>query len=155
MIRMEVLSTERIEEVLEIERICFPHDPWSRLSFENELKNPLSVFLIAVDEETNKMIGYGGVWLMYDAGNITNVAVHPDYRREGIGSKILSLLTDICIEKGMETITLEVRESNRSAQALYEKDGFSVCGIRKKYYQGKEDALIMTKNLTLNEGEIV
>lgn len=86
---------------------------------------------------------------MYDVGNITNIAVHPDYRRAGIGSKILSIITDICVENGMEAITLEVRESNFSAQKLYRANGFSVCGVRKKYYQGKENALIMTKELAL------
>ena len=147
MIQIGVLTEDLLDEVISLEQICFPDDPWGRLSFENELSNPLSIFLIAKDEETGNVIGYGGVWLMYDAGNITNIAVHPQYRREGIGRKILALLTDICMEKRMDTITLEVRESNLPARALYEAEGFSVCGIRKKYYQGKEDALIMTKEL--------
>ena len=147
MIQIGVLTEDLLDEVISLEQICFPDDPWGRLSFENELSNPLSIFLIAKDEETGNVIGYGGVWLMYDAGNITNIAVHPQYRREGIGRKILALLTDICMEKRMDIITLEVRESNLPARALYEAEGFSVCGIRKKYYQGKEDALIMTKEL--------
>ena len=145
MIQIELLTEEDLDDVLALEQLCFPDDPWGRISFENELTNSLSVFLVAKDEE--RVIGYGGVWLMYDAGNITNIAVHPDYRREGIGSKILTLLTNICEEKGMDNITLEVRESNFSAKALYEKEGFSVCGVRKNYYQGKENALIMTKEL--------
>lgn len=147
MIHIGVLTEDVLDEVLDLEQICFPDDPWGRLSFENELHNPLSVFLVAKDEESGSVIGYGGIWLMYDAGNITNIAIHPQYRREGIGSKILKILTDICIEKGMDTITLEVRESNLPAQALYKENGFTVCGCRKKYYQGKEDALIMTKEL--------
>ncbi len=147
MIQISILTSDMLDEVLKLEQICFPDDPWGRLSFENELTNPLSVFLVAKDDETNTVIGYGGVWFMYDAGNITNIAVHPQYRREGIGSNILALLTDICIENSMDTITLEVRESNLPAKALYESKGFSVCGIRKRYYQGKEDALIMTKEL--------
>ena len=147
MIQIGILTEDLLDEVISLEQICFPDDPWGRLSFENELSNPLSVFLIAKDEDTGNVIGYGGVWLMYDAGNITNIAVHPQYRREGIGRNILALLTDICMEKRMDTITLEVRESNLPARALYEAEGFSVCGIRKKYYQGKEDALIMTKEL--------
>lgn len=147
MIQIELLTEDLLDEILELEQICFPDDPWGRLSFENELNNPLSVFLVAKDIDTNKVIGYGGVWLMYDAGNITNIAIHPQYRREGIGSKILALLTDICRERGMETITLEVRVSNLPAKTLYERNGFLVYGVRKKYYQGKEDALIMTKEL--------
>ena len=149
MIRIEFFSEDNIEEVLELEKLCFPDDPWGRLSFENELSNPLSVFIIAIDEEENKIIGYGGVWLMYDVGNITNIATHPHYRREGIGTKILSVLTDVCTEKGMESITLEVRAGNIPAQAMYQANGFSLCGRRKNYYRDKEDALIMTKVLTI------
>ena len=115
--------------------------------FESELTNPLAIFLVAVDETKHRLIGYGGVWLMYDVGNITNIAIHPDYRREKIGSQLLSVLESICTEKGMVSITLEVRESNLPAQKLYEKSGFSYCGRRKKYYQGIEDAMIMTKEL--------
>lgn len=150
MIRLEFFSEDRIEEILKLENLCFPDDPWGRLSFENELSNPLSAFIIAINEEENKIIGYGGVWLMYDVGNITNIAVHPDYRREGIGTKILSVLTDICIEKGMASITLEVRAGNIAAQAMYQRNGFSLCGRRKNYYRDKEDALIMTKALSVN-----
>ncbi len=147
MIQLQLLSKEQLEELFYLEQRCFPEDPWSKSMFESELSNPLSVFVTAVDEETGALIGYGGVWLMYDAGNITNIAVHPDYRREGIGRRILELLTQICREKGMETITLEVRESNSSAQQLYLAEGFALCGRRKRYYQGTEDALIMTKEL--------
>lgn len=147
MIKIALLTADDIDEVFELEQICFPDDPWGRLSFENELENPLSVFLTAYDEEAEKIAGYGGVWLMYDSGNITNIAVHPDYRREGIGRKILGVLTDICTEKGMEEITLEVREGNIPARSLYESEGFENCGVRKRYYKGMEDAVIMTKEL--------
>jgi len=147
MIQMEVLTEAMIDEIVTLENLCFPEDPWSRGMFEAELQNPLSVFIVGKDTTTGNSVGYGGVWLMYDVGNITNIAIHPDYRREGIGTNILALMTDICKEKGMETITLEVRESNLPAQKLYETNGFTVCGRRKKYYQGKEDALIMTKEL--------
>ena len=147
MIQVSCFKAEHLDAVLELEQLCFPEDPWSRASFEQELSNPLSVFLIAIDEDTNQLVGYGGIWLMYDAGNITNIAVHPAYRREGIGSKLLELLTEVCQESGMETITLEVRESNLPARALYERRGFVLCGVRKNYYQGKENAMIMTKEL--------
>ena len=147
MICIGLLTEKEIDEVLELERICFPDDPWGRLSFENELDNPLSVFLIAADEETEKIVGYGGVWMIYDSGNITNIAVHPDYRRGGIGRKLLRTLIDICREKRMSDITLEVRSTNDFAQRLYKSEGFEVCGLRKRYYRGVEDAIIMTKKL--------
>lgn len=145
MIRIETLTSTTLDEVFELEQICFPDDPWGKMSFENELDNPRSVFLVAIDEEKNKVVAYGGVWIVYDMGEITNIAVHPDYRREGIGKNILKLLTDICRENNMLGITLEVRESNTGAKALYQNEGFVVCGLRKRYYQGIEDAIIMTK----------
>lgn len=151
MIQVTILEEKDIEQIVALEQCCFPDDPWTRGLFEQELENPRSVFLVAKDSKTNQLIGYGGIWLIYDTGEITNIAVRPDYRREGIGSKILTLLTQICVEQGMDAITLEVRESNQAAQKLYESKGFLVCGRRKRYYQGKEDALIMTKELRKEE----
>ncbi len=153
MVCIKMLDKESLDDVLELEKICFPDDPWGRISFENEISNPLSIFFIAIDDEKEKVIGYSGVWLMYDVGDITNIAVHPDYRREGIGTRLLGLIVDICREKGMESVTLEVRESNIAAQRLYETKGFKVCGIRRRYYQGKENAIIMTLELGGKEGE--
>ncbi|MBO5364601.1 MAG: ribosomal protein S18-alanine N-acetyltransferase [Clostridia bacterium] len=151
MIFIELLKESDIDEILKLEELCFPEDPWSRLSFEKELDNPLSVFFVARDEETGKMIGYGGIWLMYDIADITNIAVHPDYRQEGIGRELLQLLVRIAEEKKMTAITLEVRESNLPAQKLYESAGFIHCGTRKRYYQGIEDAKIMTLELKPTE----
>ncbi len=152
MIQLELLKESDIDEILVLEQLCFPDDPWSRLSFENELTNPLSVFLVARDDETRKMMGYGGIWLMYDVADITNLAVHPDYRREGIGRELLQVLIQIAEEKGMNAITLEVRESNFPAQRLYESAGFVFCGTRKGYYRGTEDARIMTLEFKTMEG---
>ena len=147
MIRMELLRTEDIEAVLELEKLCFPMDPWGRIAFEDEVDNPISVFLTAVDENSGELVGYGGLWLVYDVGNVTNIAVHPDYRRTGIGREILGVLIRICREKGMAAITLAVRHGNLPAIRMYENAGFQACGLRKRYYQDNEDALIMTKEL--------
>lgn len=147
MITIRLLKEEDIDEVLSLENLCFPDDPWGRISFENELDNSLSVFVVAVDDESNKIIGYGGVWLVYDTGEITNIAVHPHFRREGIGKKILNILTSVCKERGMSAITLEVRDGNAPAFALYLKEGFKECGRRKKYYKGIDDAILMTKEI--------
>lgn len=151
MIKIHLLEKKDIDEIVQLENICFPEDPWSQLSFETEVENPLSVFVVARDEGTEKIIGYGGIWLMYDVADITNIAVHPDYRGEGIGRKLLQLLIKIAREKRMSAITLEVRESNIPAQRLYESAGFEHCGIRKRYYQGKEDARIMTLEISALE----
>ena len=151
MILIRLLEASDIDEIIQLEKLCFPEDPWSRLSFETELDNPLSVFFVAVDEESGKMMGYGGMWLMHDIADITNIAIHPEYRREGIGKNILNLLIKIAKEKEMTAITLEVRESNIPAQKLYESAGFVRCGIRKRYYQGREDAIIMTLDFSTLE----
>ncbi len=152
MISLTLLQKSEIDEILQLELLCFPEDPWSRMSFENELENPLSVFFVARDEESGRMMGYAGIWLMYDVADITNIAVHPEYRREGIGRKLLNLLIQIAKEKNMTAITLEVRTGNLAAQKLYESAGFIHCGTRKRYYQGKEDAMIMTLELETTEG---
>lgn len=146
MIRFEILSKENIKDVWELEKLCFD-DPWTLNSFEAELNNNISEYIVAIDEETGTVAGYGGVWFMYDCADITNIAVAPKMRRGGLGEKILTLLTDISKERGMMSITLEVRASNEPAIALYKKCGFVECGLRKRYYQGNEDALLMSKTL--------
>ena len=146
MIRFEILSSNNVNKVWELEKICF-QAPWELNAFLSELENKISVYFVAVDEETELVVGYAGVWMMYDSANITNIAVHPDYRKTGLGGKMLELLIDISKEQKMDNITLEVRVSNVPAIALYKKYGFLEEGIRKRYYQGNEDALIMTKEL--------
>ena len=146
MIEFELLSKDNIVEIWELEKICFD-DPWSYNSFERELDNNISVYIVARAVETRKVVGYGGIWLMYDYADITNIAVSPESRRCGLGGKILQLLIDISREKNMESINLEVRASNIPAIRLYEKYGFSQNGLRKRYYKGKEDAVLMTKTL--------
>ncbi len=147
MIRFEMLSSENVNKVWELEKVCFKDDPWELNAFLAELENKISVYFVAIDEETDLVVGYAGVWMMYDCANITNIAVHPEFRRTGLGSKMIELLIDISKEQKMDNITLEVRVSNVPAIELYKKHGFFEAGLRKRYYQGKEDALIMTKEL--------
>ena len=143
-IQINPISETILPALYELECLCFPQDPWSPASFRQELANPLSVFLAATETSTGRIVGYGGVWLMYDAGNITNIAVHPDFRRMGIGTALLCRLLQVCRERAMNSMTLEVRKGNHGAIALYESFGFQICGLRKRYYQDREDALIMT-----------
>lgn len=146
MITFEMLSADNVNEVWELEKICFD-DPWELKAFTSELDNKISVYIVARDEESKDVVGYGGIWMVYDTADITNIAVHPDYRRCGLGGEILRLLTEISKENSMESITLEVRVSNTPAIELYKKYGFIPCGLRKRYYQGNEDAILMTKIL--------
>lgn len=132
-----------IDGVMEIEYASFAI-PWSREAFEEELtNNKHAVYIVA--KQDNKVIGYGGMWKVLEEGHITNIAVHPDFRRMRVGYAIVEALTQIAKNKGIGSMTLEVRENNIAAQGLYRKFGFEVVGRRKKYYaDNNEDALIMT-----------
>lgn len=152
MIKFELLSEKNINAVYELEKTCFD-DPWTYSMFESELKNDFSVFVVGVDEDDGSVVGYGGVWLMYDFGDVTNIAVRYDCRREGIGGKILDMLIDVCREKGLEKVCLEVREDNIPAMEMYTAFGFKRDGIRKRYYQNKYDAHLMSYDLRNAEEE--
>ncbi|ABY91800.1 [SSU ribosomal protein S18P]-alanine acetyltransferase [Thermoanaerobacter thermohydrosulfuricus] len=138
------MRKEDVEEVLEIEKLSFS-TPWSKEAFISEVtKNSCAKYIVA--EVDNKIVGYGGFWVVVDEGHITNIAVHPEYRSKGIGSKIMEGLIDLAKKNGITAMTLEVRESNITAQHLYAKYGFRQLGRRKGYYQdNNEDAIIMWK----------
>lgn len=133
-----------IEDILVVEKLSFSI-PWSRDSFEKEiLDNNLAIYLVAKVNE--KAVGYIGMWKVLNEGHITNVAVHPEFRHQGIGDQLVSELLSLCEKDNIDLVTLEVRKSNQNAIKLYEKHGFVAEGIRKAYYQdNKEDAIIMWK----------
>lgn len=145
MISIEKMTKGYLEEVCAIEKKCFSI-PWSKKSFEDELnKNNMAIYLVALYEK--KVIGYAGMWHVINEGHITNIAVDPEYRKKGVGKKLVNELIEIAKDKEMIGITLEVRTSNEVAINLYKKQGFLLEGIRKEYYENKEDALIMWKHL--------
>lgn len=126
---------------MEIERRSYSF-AWSRNAFENELRNPATVYLIARLGE--QIVGYAGMWLVVDEAHITTIAVDPPFRGRGIGEWLLHALLGVAIERRMERATLEVRESNQVAQNLYRKYGFRGVALRKGYYSdNKENALVM------------
>jgi ribosomal-protein-alanine N-acetyltransferase len=135
-----------LDRVLEIESKAF-NPPWSREAFLLELtKNLLAKYLVA--EVDGVVVGFGGIWLIIDEGHITNIAVDEKYRQMGIGSKIMEGLIQLCNDRNIIAMTLEVRKSNEAAKALYRKYGFKEYGIRKNYYQdNNEDAIIMWKDI--------
>jgi ribosomal-protein-alanine N-acetyltransferase len=136
------IAPEDIDVVWTIEKLCFSI-PWSRQSFVLEIeKNKCARYFVA--EDSGVVVGYGGVWLVVDEAHITNIAVHPLFRRRGIGRAILRALMTEAHRIGIEKMTLEVRISNKAAQGLYRKLGFIEMGVRKGYYSdNNEDALIM------------
>lgn len=150
--QIELMNKSHIDGIMEIEKDSFAI-PWSRASVEKELSNNLAIYVVAVENE--KVMGYGGMWHVVNEGHITNIAVHKDYRRRGIGNIIVNKLIEIAEKKEMIGLTLEVRKSNVPALELYRKNGFKLEGIRPEYYEdNKEDAYIMWKYF-IPESEII
>lgn len=140
-----MMDSSHINGVYELSKICF-NIPWSLDSISNELENKLAKYVVAEDSSTKEVIGYAGVWIVAGEGDITNIAVNPSYRKQGIASDLLNKILETCSKNNCTDITLEVRVSNIPAQNLYTKFGFVNEGIRKKYYSDNgEDAIIMWK----------
>ena len=140
---IEQMKSCHVAQVAALEKISFS-DPWSEKSVASELENKLAFWLVAVDGET--VAGYVGSQTVCEETDMMNVAVHPDYRRQGIAETLIVSLLDNLKEQGSHSLTLEVRASNVPAISLYEKLGFSEVGRRKNYYRNpKEDALILRK----------
>ena len=137
-----------ISMVVAIEKECFS-TPWSYDSFVLELTSPITFYLVAVDEK-EMIVGYGGMWLVLDEANITNIGVAVDARGKGVASLILEGLISKAILIGIKEVNLEVRESNIGAYKLYSGFGFKETGRRKGYYQKpSEDALLLTLDLEM------
>ena len=146
MIEITKMRVEDVPEIAALERVCFKV-PWSEKSFRDEMSNKLALYLVAKDN--GKCIGYAGFWNVSGEGGITNVAVLPEYRRQGIGSKLITEMIKTAEALKLDLLTLEVRKSNSAAQNLYAKFGFEIIGERKRYYSdNNEDAFIMTKIFT-------
>lgn len=135
------LTDTYIDEMIAIEEASFS-TPWSKQAYLQELhSNPIAFYIACV--ENGHLLGYAGIWLIADEGHISNIAVHPDYRGQGIGKAMLQALILYCQQKHCSGMTLEVRESNRTAIHLYEKMGFRAAGKRPHYYSdNNEDAII-------------
>ena len=116
---------------------------WNIDILKDELKSQNSEFVCAKIE--NKVVGFAGIKIVLDTADIMNIAVKEDYRRQGIATLLLNNILDICNEKNIKTINLEVNEENFSAIRLYQKFGFKENGRRKKYYDNKFDAILMER----------
>jgi ribosomal-protein-alanine N-acetyltransferase len=140
--------TERdLDEVMQIEGKSFP-TPWSRRLFERELLLPYAKGFVALETPRRQVVGYICFWLVAQETHILNLAVHPERRRRGIGSRLLRYGVNYCREMGAQEITLEVRRSNYQAISLYRNFQFQPRGIRPRYYSDSgEDAVIMSLRL--------
>ena len=138
------MNESHVAAVAELEKICFGVDAWSERSVTSELTNPLSLWLVAI--EGDRLAGYVGSQTVLDESDMMNVAVHPDFRRQGIAEALVNELVMCLAENKSRCLTLEVRASNNPAIGLYQKQGFSQVGRRKNYYRNpREDALILRK----------
>ncbi len=136
-----------LEQVHAIDRLSFSL-PWPKSSFRFELlENPASHLWVAEAslDEQKKILGMIVVWLILDEAHIATIAVHPEYRRQGIGSQLLRFALRESLGKGVRLFTLEVRDQNETAQALYRSFGFEIVGRRPRYYRDtNEDAILMS-----------
>ncbi len=145
-VRIVPMTNEYLNDVAELERTCFSN-PWSRNMLAEELENACSAFLVALDAENGSVVGYAGLLARRGRGLHHQMAVRPDCRRGGVAGQLLDVFIRFAEGSGLAFLTLEVRESNYAAIALYGSRGFRGEGRRKNYYDHpKEDAIIMTKN---------
>lgn len=140
-ISFQDLSTTDLDEVLEIEQLCF-ETPWSKFAFIHEVQFEKSVFKTM--RVSGRLVGYGGFWHILDEIHISNIAVHPEFQRRGLGRRLLIHLLEEAFDREASKASLEVRRSNIPAQNLYRTFGFSIVTVRKNYYSDEgEDALVM------------
>ncbi len=139
------LEKEHASKLAELEQICFS-DPWSEEGIAFEAGNDAAKFFVALCGE--EIAGYAGMLYAADLGNICNIAVFPQFRRHGIGRRLVYALISSAKELGIAELTLEVRESNEPAKALYASFGFTEVGRRKGFYNTPtEDAIVMNLSL--------
>ncbi len=139
---VEPMTAAHIAALADIERLCFS-EPWSADALRQELTNPCARFFSALCDGVP--VGYIGCLVAAGEGDITNVAVHPDFRRRGIAGQLIARLTEEARREGVTQIHLEVRASNAAAMALYEGRGFCPVGRRPRFYRRPvEDAVLYT-----------
>ena len=143
---VEPLRRRHLPGVMPIERVSYPR-PWTEGVLHSEIemmRRGERHYLVARDG--NEVVGYGGLMFVVDDAHLTNIAVKPERQRQGIATRMLAELAWAAIDRGCSALTLEVRVSNSGAQALYRDFGFVPAGVRKRYYENVEDAIVMWCN---------
>lgn len=137
------MNTSHITQVAELETMCFSL-PWSEKAIQSELTNPLSLWIVAIEGDI--VAGYVGSQSVMGEADMMNLAVAPKFRRQGIARNLVKELIRNLGDEKVSSLTLEVRQSNGAAIALYEKLGFIQVGCRPNYYANpREAALILRK----------
>ena len=141
------MTLEDVEAVAQLEQLSFS-TPWPKDAFVNEMTINQHAKYVVVYQGI-RLIAYCGMWLIIDEAHITNIAVHPEVRGQGVGEKLMRQMMALAQVLGGTRMTLEVRPSNQAARNMYTKLGFEEHGRRKKYYSdNNEDAIIMWVNLS-------
>ena len=137
------LQEKDIDQVAQIEAEIFSV-PWSIKSFKDALASEQKIYQKA--ETDGQIVGYCGIWTSFESADLCNIAVKKEFRKAGLGQKLLEAGIQAAAAKGVERILLEVRQSNKAAIRLYEKNGFQTIGLRKSYYtKPVEDAILMER----------
>ena len=136
-----------VPQIAELEKLCF-HDPWSQNSIASEVNNKLSFWLVAVED--SKVVGYVGSQTVLGETDMMNIAVHPEFRKKGIATALITQLISTLAQQGSHSLMLEVRASNDPAISVYKSLDFVEVGRRRNYYRNpREDALILRKEWSL------
>ena len=148
-LKISILTPQKIPEVVALDRTCLG-GLWTEEGYQREVDSPnsslltLNLFDRSQDSKGNIIVGMGCLWSIAEEAHITLLAVHPNFRRQGLGQLLLFVLLEDAISRNLEWATLEVNINNRAAIDLYQKFGFEVVGKRKGYYQATgEDAAIL------------
>jgi ribosomal-protein-alanine N-acetyltransferase len=139
----ESMRRRHLRQVLAIEEQVYPR-PWTPGVFQAELAQSRAGHrYYVVASMDHRVAGYGGIMITDDGAHVTNLAVDPQRQRRGIGRELLRHLMGRAVAQGCDAMTLEVRVTNTAAQALYRAFGFAPAGIRHRYYENTDDALVM------------
>jgi len=148
---IETLRRKHLGAVMAIEQVAYPK-PWTVNVFAGELemmRRGERTYIAAFDGRN--LVGYAGLLYTGDDAHVTNIAVAPSHRRHGVATRLLAELAWTAILRGCTGLTLEVRVSNTGAQSLYERFGFEAVGVRKRYYENTEDAIVMWRHGILEQ----
>ena len=146
-VRIRDMTRADLGSVMSIERAAFS-TPWKATTFESLLQRSDADLIAAVAADDDNLVGYAVVWTVVDQAELGNVAVHEEWRNRGVGRTLVEAALERARAREAEECFLEVRESNRNAQSLYEKCGFRSIGRRRRYYSNPtEDALVMRAEL--------
>ncbi len=124
-------------------------DFWSKEALEQELLNENRIYILAKDENTNEILGFAGISIIFNEAELMNIVVKKNKRKHGIGKALLEKIINICIENNIEVVKLEVNENNISAKNLYKSCGFIQTGKRERYYNNKDAAILFDLKINI------